>query len=84
MKDGPTEDVRLRVYEGLLKTMDLGIVSHQIRARICQALFYDALEDNNLASFHHDKAQALVRQHDLARWYELLNRVLKKRAKALV
>lgn len=76
MVQGPTEDVRLQISEGLIRTLDLGIVSHQIRARVCQSVFHESRDDQNMARFHRERAETLVRQHNLAKWYDILNMLL--------
>lgn len=76
MAEGPTTSAKLQISEGLLRTIDLGDVDHQIRARLCQALFYECEGNTGMAQFHREKAQELSRQYHLLNWYEMLNRIL--------
>ncbi|MBX3062268.1 MAG: hypothetical protein U0528_20705 [Anaerolineae bacterium] len=76
MSEGPTEPVRSQISEGLLRTIDLGIVSHQIRARLCQARLYESSGDRHMAAFQHEKTQELVQRHNLQRWYTMLDQML--------
>ncbi|MCC7206021.1 MAG: hypothetical protein IT323_01860 [Anaerolineae bacterium] len=74
--DGPTPQVKSEISDGLLRTIDLGTVSHEIRARLCQSRFYERSEDGKLAAFHRNRAQELVERHHLQRWYTMVNRIL--------
>lgn len=76
MADGPTLEVKSRISDGLLRTIDLGVVSHEVRARLCQARFYDRLGNANMASFHLQRTLDLVQRHGLQKWYEMLNHVI--------
>jgi hypothetical protein len=76
MMQGPTENARAQISEGLLRTIDLGNFAHQIRARQCQAVFYECQGVDSMAKFHRDKALELVQQHQLAGWHQMLNRIL--------
>ncbi len=76
MTDGPTETARSQISEGLLRTIDLGNVAHQIRARVCQARLYECEGSPVMAKFHQNKALELVEQHQLFRWHAMLNHVL--------
>ncbi|MBP8972291.1 MAG: hypothetical protein KBH93_00335 [Anaerolineae bacterium] len=76
MAEGPTPGAKLQISEGLLRTIDLGDVDHQIRARLCQALFYECEGNTSMAEFHREKAEDLSHQHHLLRWYEMLNGIL--------
>jgi hypothetical protein len=74
--DGPTLQVRSQISDGLVRTIDLGIVSHEVRARLCQSRFYERLGNDQLAAFHLNRAQALVNRHKLHRWYTMISRIL--------
>lgn len=76
MSEGPTEPVKSQISEGLLRTIDLGIISHQIRARLCQVRFYECAGDLPMAVFQRTKIEELVQRHNLHRWYSMLERIL--------
>jgi hypothetical protein len=76
MSEGPTEPVKSQISEGLLRTIDLGIISHQIRARLCQARFYECAGDLPMAAFQRTKIEELVQRHNLHRWYSMMERIL--------
>lgn len=76
MSEGPTEPVKSQISEGLLRTIDLGIISHQIRARLCQARFYECAGDLPMATFQRTKIDELVQRHNLHRWYSMMERIL--------
>jgi hypothetical protein len=74
--EGPTTTAKVQISEGLLRTIDLGDVDHQIRARLCQALYYECEGNTGMAQFHREKAQELSEQYHLLKWYEMLNGIL--------
>ncbi|MHB8629430.1 MAG: hypothetical protein ACYDBJ_22835 [Aggregatilineales bacterium] len=76
MSDGPTESVQAHISEGLLRTIELGAIEHQIKARLCRTVFFDCQSQHEIAQFHREKAQALACQFDLQRWYDMLNQLL--------
>jgi len=76
MTEGPTENAKSRIFEGLIRSIDLGDIDHQIRARVCQSLFYECEGTESMATFHREKAQELARQYHLLKWYEMQNRIL--------
>ncbi|MCC7207411.1 MAG: hypothetical protein IT323_08900 [Anaerolineae bacterium] len=76
MLQGSTDSVKLQLSEGLLRANDLGSVTDQVRARLCQAVLYDCCEDHTLANYHREKAASLVQQYGLQRWYRMLNHIL--------
>jgi hypothetical protein len=76
MTQGPTDNVRLQMSEGLLKTLDHGGISEQVQARICLSLFFAAQGNQVLSDFHRQKALALVQQHGLSRWFDMLDTLL--------
>lgn len=76
MAHGPTLEVKSQISDGLLRTIDLGIVCHEARARLCQARYYSHLGNDSMAAFHIQRTQDLVQRHKLHRWYEMLNRVI--------
>ncbi len=76
MTDGPTESVQAHISEGLLRTVELGVVEHEIKARLCRMAFFDCQAQPEMAQFHREKAQTLARQHNLQRWFEMLDQLL--------
>jgi hypothetical protein len=76
MAEGPTLEVKSKISDGLIRTIDLGVVCHEVRARLCQARFYDRIGNMNMATFHIKRTQELVQRHSLHNWYEMLNRVI--------
>ncbi len=76
MADGPTLEVKSQISDGLIRTIDLGVVCHEVRARLCQARFYDRLGNGSMAAFHTQRTQNLVQRHGLQRWYDMLNHVI--------
>ncbi len=76
MMQGPTDSVKAQITEGLIRTVDNGAVSDQIRARLCQSLFHDCRGEESISHFHRGKAQEMARQYNLGKWYEMLNRIL--------
>lgn len=73
---GPNNYVKSQLLEGLIRVADPGFVICQVQARLCQALFYESLGDTLKAQFHRDRAEEIVRKHNLFRWYGALNRLL--------
>lgn len=76
MVDGPTSEVKSQISDGLIRTIDLGIVSHEVRARLCQSRFYERLGDTNMASFHLQRTEELVHRHNLHKWYHMLTSII--------
>lgn len=76
MANGPTLEVKSQIADGLIRTIDLGIVCHEVRARLCQARYFSRLGNDSMATFHTQRIQDLVQRHKLQRWYEMLNRVI--------
>jgi hypothetical protein len=76
MTEGPTESAKSQISEGLIRTIDLGNFAHQIRARLCQSIFYDCQGAGSMANFHRAKAQELVRKYSLQRWCDMLGTIL--------
>lgn len=73
---GPTLEVKSQISDGLLRTIDLGIVSHEVRARLCQARYYAHLGNGGMADFHLQRTQDLVQRHNLQKWYDMLNQMI--------
>jgi hypothetical protein len=78
MIDGPTSEVKSQISDGLIRTIDLGIVSHEVRARLCQSRFYERLGDTNMAAFHLQRTEELVQRHNLQKWYDMLTSIITK------
>jgi hypothetical protein len=76
MVDGPTSEVKSQISDGLIRTIDLGIVSHEVRARLCQSRFYERLGDINMAAFHLQRTEDLVQRHNLQKWYTMLTGII--------
>ncbi len=76
MTQGPTDRVKGLMSEGLVKTIDYGAISDQISARLCQSLFHEWEGEARMSAFHRLKAESMARQHNLGRWYALLNTIL--------
>ena len=76
---GPTDDVRLRMSEGLLKTLDHGGGVEQVQARFCLSLFFADQGNDTMAGFHRQKAEAIVQQHNLTGWFAMVEKLLNPR-----
>jgi len=76
MAEGPTPQVKSQISEGLVRTIDLGTISHEVRARLCLSRFFEVVGDKRMAIFHRGRARELVQRHNLHTWYEMIVQIL--------